>query len=80
MSERGRFAKTLAFLDEDTLASKRWLEEITRSFNTNHSIVGVTGPTIPYEGSRLNELLDPVGDRLGSTIFAEARFPACSGI
>jgi glycosyltransferase involved in cell wall biosynthesis len=45
----------LAFIDADTIASKNWLKTTLESFDSNPMAVGVTGPTIPYEGSRLDE-------------------------
>jgi cellulose synthase/poly-beta-1,6-N-acetylglucosamine synthase-like glycosyltransferase len=46
----------LAFIDADTIASLDWLEEIERSFHENPSSIGVTGPTLPYGGTKLDEL------------------------
>jgi glycosyltransferase involved in cell wall biosynthesis len=46
----------LAFIDADTMASKNWIEEIERTLEMSPSAVGVTGPTRPYEGSRLDQL------------------------
>jgi hypothetical protein len=46
----------LAFIDADTIASKNWIEEIEHTLRTNPRAVGVTGPTRPYEGSRLDRL------------------------
>jgi len=45
----------LAFIDADTIASKNWLKTSLESFDSNPMAVGVTGPTIPYEGSRVDE-------------------------
>jgi glycosyltransferase involved in cell wall biosynthesis len=47
---------TLAFIDADTVACGNWLDEIVHTLRTNSRAVGVTGPTRPYEGSRLDEL------------------------
>ena len=46
----------LAFIDADTIANERWIEEIARTFNSSPSAVGVTGPTLPYEGTKLDRL------------------------
>lgn len=46
----------LAFIDADTTASVDWLEEIVRSFHDDPTAVGVTGPTLPYGGTKLDEL------------------------
>jgi hypothetical protein len=47
----------LAFIDADTMASDQWLQEIARSFNAAPRAVGVTGPTLPYEGTKFDELM-----------------------
>ena len=47
---------TLAFIDADTVACDNWLDVIVHTLRTNSRAVGVTGPTHPYEGSRLDEL------------------------
>jgi hypothetical protein len=39
----------LAFIDADTVASKNWLSVIEQAF-ADKTIVGVTGPTFPYNG------------------------------
>lgn len=49
--------EVLAFIDADTMASGQWLREVTRSFNATPKPVGVTGPTIPYEGTKFDELM-----------------------
>lgn len=46
----------LAFIDADTTASKNWINQIEHTLQTNPTAVGVTGPTQPYEGSRLDQL------------------------
>jgi len=46
----------LAFIDADTMASENWIKEIERTLEMNPRAVGVTGPTQPYEGSRLDQL------------------------
>lgn len=46
----------LAFIDADTVACNGWVNEIVQTLEMNSSAVGVTGPTLPYEGSRLDEL------------------------
>jgi glycosyltransferase involved in cell wall biosynthesis len=47
---------TLAFIDADTVACDNWIDEIVYTLRANSNAVGVTGPTRPYEGSRLDEL------------------------
>lgn len=46
----------LAFIDADTIACERWIEEIALTFNSSPSAAGVTGPTLPYEGTKLDKL------------------------
>lgn len=46
----------LAFIDADTIASGQWLHEITRSLHATPAAVGITGPTLPYQGTKLDEL------------------------
>lgn len=45
-----------AFIDADTIASVDWLEEVSRSFGEYPDAVGVTGPTLPYGGTKLDQL------------------------
>jgi GT2 family glycosyltransferase len=47
--------KILAFIDADTVACERWVEEIARTFDSTNA-AGVTGPTLPYEGTELDRL------------------------
>lgn len=47
--------RVLAFIDADTVASTSWLDAIASAFEMNPLSVGVTGPTLPYEGSMLDE-------------------------
>ena len=46
----------LAFIDADTMACESWTEEITRTFDSSTNAAGVTGPTLPYEGTELDKL------------------------
>lgn len=46
----------LAFIDADTMACKSWTEEIARTFDSSANAAGVTGPTLPYEGTELDKL------------------------
>jgi glycosyltransferase involved in cell wall biosynthesis len=48
--------KVLAFIDADTMACENWIEEIARTFDCCTNAVGVTGPTLPYEGTELDKL------------------------
>jgi len=48
-------ADIVAFIDADTMASKDWLANIKESLSRK-GVVGVTGPTFPYEGSKLDLL------------------------
>lgn len=47
----------VAFIDADTIPSEKWLQEINQTLQTNQQAVGVTGPTLPYEGTRLDSLV-----------------------
>jgi glycosyltransferase involved in cell wall biosynthesis len=69
----------LAFLDADTVASGRWLKEITGSLNAKPSAVGVTGPTAPYEGSRLDDLLYRVATGWAQRCSLKLGFPHVAG-
>jgi hypothetical protein len=46
----------LAFIDADTIASVDWVDQIYRSFQAGQGAVGVTGPTLPYAGTTLDQL------------------------
>jgi hypothetical protein len=48
--------KILAFIDADTMACERWIEEIARTLDPSTTPAGVTGPTLPYEGTELDKL------------------------
>jgi GT2 family glycosyltransferase len=48
--------KVLAFIDADTMACENWIEEIARTFDSSSNAAGVTGPTLPYEGTELDKL------------------------
>lgn len=54
----------LAFIDADTYASANWLATIARGFK-DKEVVGVTGPTLPYEGN----IIDTVTYRLWTIYF-----------
>ncbi len=45
----------VGFIDADTIASRNWLSSIKESLSCKGA-VGVTGPTLPYEGSGLDVL------------------------
>ena len=47
--------RILAFIDADTVASESWLDSIVHTFEMSPHAVGVTGPTLPYEGTMLDE-------------------------
>ena len=47
----------LAFIDADTIASDEWLQEIARFIHANPSAVGVTGPTLPYDGGTIDSVI-----------------------
>jgi hypothetical protein len=48
-------SRIVAFIDADTIASRNWLSSIKESLSCKGA-VGVTGPTLPYEGSGLDVL------------------------
>jgi hypothetical protein len=50
----------LAFIDADTVASRYWLEAISQAFLKKRASVGLTGPTLPYDG----RLFDSITYRL----------------
>lgn len=50
----------LAFIDADTVAGPYWLEAISQAFLKKHASVGLTGPTLPYDG----QLFDSITYRL----------------
>jgi glycosyltransferase involved in cell wall biosynthesis len=47
--------EVLAFIDADTIASEDWLEEVAATFSKSGA-VGVTGPTLPYEGTHFDNI------------------------
>ena len=40
----------LAFIDADTIANPQWLSSIETAFRRDPGAVGLTGPTLPYDG------------------------------
>jgi cellulose synthase/poly-beta-1,6-N-acetylglucosamine synthase-like glycosyltransferase len=60
--------KVLAFIDADTVASPRWLSEVAETFRREPVAVGVTGPTLPYEGSQLDRLVYTVATGWGQRV------------
>jgi hypothetical protein len=68
----------LAFIDADTIASKNWLKTSLESFASNPMAVGVTGPTIPYDGSRLDEDMYKIA-RWAQRISLRLGFPHVAG-
>lgn len=68
----------LAFIDADTIASEDWLKTCVESFELNPTAVGVTGPTIPYEGSRLDEHMYTIA-RWAQRISLKLGFPHIAG-
>jgi len=45
--------RILAFIDADTIASRTWLAAIEDAFQ-RPNVVGVTGPTLPFDGGTLD--------------------------
>ena len=56
LGARQATGEILAFIDADTMACDEWLEVIARTFESDSESVGVTGPTLPYEGTHLDRL------------------------
>jgi len=50
LGARNARGSILAFIDADTIANEHWLEAITHGFNGESMAVGLTGPTLPYDG------------------------------
>jgi len=50
MGAQAARGNVLAFIDADTIANPYWLEGIARAFQEKPTTVGVTGPTLPYDG------------------------------
>jgi len=69
----------LAFIDADTVASVDWLEEIARSFHDDPNAVGVTGPTIPYGGTKLDELAYQVATGWAQRLSLKVGLPHVAG-
>jgi len=46
----------LAFIDADTIANPQWVESIDEAFRRERRAVGLTGPTLPYDG-RLSDAI-----------------------
>jgi GT2 family glycosyltransferase len=69
----------LAFIDADTMASGHWLEEIAHSFSSNRGAVGVTGPTLPYEGTKLDDLVYHVATGWAQRFSLKLGFPHVAG-
>ena len=71
--------EVLAFIDADTIASEHWVNEIANAFNHNPDVVGVTGPTYPYEGSHLDALAYHVATGWAQRLFLKLGFPHVAG-
>jgi hypothetical protein len=71
--------EVLAFIDADTIASVDWVEEIARSFHDDPSAVGVTGPTIPYGGTTLDELAYKVATGWAQRLSLKLGLPHVAG-
>lgn len=69
----------LAFIDADTVASVDWLEEIARSFHEDPTSIGVTGPTLPYGGTKLDQLAYHVATGWGQRLSLKIGLPHVAG-
>ena len=68
----------LAFIDADTVASSHWVKQIADSFH-NHAAVAVTGPTYPYEGTHLDDLVYRVATGWAQPFSLRLGFPHVAG-
>lgn len=68
----------LAFIDADTQASNGWLEETIKTFNKFPSVVGITGPTLPHGGSKLDDLMYGIA-RFAQRVSLKLGFPHVAG-
>jgi len=48
--------EVLAFIDADTIANPQWLNSVVGAFQRQPGVVGVTGPTLPYDG-RVSDMI-----------------------
>jgi cellulose synthase/poly-beta-1,6-N-acetylglucosamine synthase-like glycosyltransferase len=71
--------KILAFIDADTLASEHWMSEIAQTLRGRSGVVGVTGPTLPYEGTKLDELAYRVATGWAQRLSLKLGFPHVAG-
>jgi glycosyltransferase involved in cell wall biosynthesis len=70
--------KILAFIDADTVASSHWVRQIADSFH-NQAVVAVTGPTYPYEGTHLDDLVYHVATGWAQPLSLRLGFPHVAG-
>lgn len=70
-------SEILAFIDADTVASSHWVKQIADSFH-NHA-VAVTGPTYPYEGTHLDDLVYRVATGWAQPFSLRLGFPHVAG-
>jgi GT2 family glycosyltransferase len=69
----------LAFIDADTLASENWVHEISQTVHGHPGVVGVTGPTLPYEGTRLDDMVYHVATGWAQRFSLKLGFPHVAG-
>ena len=69
----------LAFIDADTIACGNWLDQITHGLGSNSRAVGVTGPTLPYEGTQVDELLYHIATGWVQRLSFRLGFPHVAG-
>jgi hypothetical protein len=50
MGAKAATGDILAFIDADTIANPHWLDSIIEAFHKQPGAVGLTGPTLPYDG------------------------------
>jgi hypothetical protein len=68
----------LAFIDADTVASNSWIDAVENALEPN-GIVGVTGPTLPYDGRLLDTITYKAWTLYLQRMLLSARMPHVIG-
>jgi glycosyltransferase involved in cell wall biosynthesis len=68
----------LAFIDADTVVATDWVEAIQNGFK-DHGAIGVTGPTLPYNGNVLDTITYRLWTIYLQRILLSARMPHVIG-
>jgi hypothetical protein len=69
----------LAFIDADTVSSDHWIQQIVDAFDGNQAAIGVTGPTYPYGGTQLDDLLYHIATGWVQRLSLKLGFPHVAG-